>query len=185
VKTKTIPFVNLSLDPLGNLMRKDQHHTLHELGYTFVGTTIASGVLKAGKDFDKHFTYIGPVTWDKIECYYIEVNFPDYHYYTYTTGKNETVTSIATKLNAPDFKIRYKNELSSYFGAIKEGKKLLIPNVYSKRTLLYIDKKTNLPLCIKVYDEDGLYESYEMYNMKANGSFAIDEFSKSFKGYGF
>src|SRR5687767_6273442 len=33
VKPHVFPYMSLSLDPTGNLMRKNQHYTIHELGY--------------------------------------------------------------------------------------------------------------------------------------------------------
>lgn len=185
VRSSTLPFMNLDLDPLGSLMRKDQHHTIFDLGFHFIGATIGNTIVKAPKDFDKHFAYAGTLVWNKIPCHQIVVDYPEYKYIEYTVGKGETVTSIAYKFSTSDYKIRYKNELSSYFGTIKEGKKLLIPTPYCNKTILYIDKKTLVPLNIKVYDEGGLYESYEFYNVKLNTTFAADEFSKAFKEYNF
>ena len=185
VHTPAVPMINFDLDPYGSLMRKDQHHTIFDLGSQYIGTTIAQTILKAPKDFDKHFSYAGTLTWNNRECYQIVISYPDYKYIEYITKHGETVTSIAHKLNTSDYKIRYKNDLSSYFGAIKEGKKLTIPVPYSNKGILYIDKHTFLPVNVKVYDEEGLYESYEYTNMKTNMGFKSDEFLKSFKGYGF
>ena len=185
VHTRSIPLMNFDLDPYGSIVRKDQHHTIFELGSTFIGITIANTILNAPKDFDKHFTYAGILTWNNKECYQIIVSYPDYKYIEYTTQKGETVTSIAKKLNTSDYKIRYKNNLSSYFGSIKEGKKLTIPIPYSNKAIMLIDKKTFIPISITVYDEEGLYEAYEFTQMRINPTFKSDEFLKSFKGYGF
>ncbi|MBL7885049.1 MAG: DUF1571 domain-containing protein [Bacteroidia bacterium] len=185
VRARSLPMMNLDLDPYGSLMRKDQHHTIFDLGTPYVGSVIANTIVKAPKDFDKHFAYAGVLVWNKIECYQIVVNYPDYKYIEYIVGKGETVTSIAYKLNTSDYKIRSKNNLSSYFGTIKEGKKLLIPIPYSNKGILYIDKNSFLPINVKIYDEEGLYEAYEFLNMKVNVKFASDEFSRNNKAYGF
>lgn len=185
VHARSLPIMNLDLDPFGSLMRKDQHHTIFDLGTPYVGSIIANTIIKAPKDFDKHFSYAGVLTWNKIECYQIVVNYPDYKYIEYTVGKGETVTSIAYKFNTSDYKIRSKNNLSSYFGTIKEGKNILIPIPYSNKGIIYIDKNSYLPINVKIYDEEGLYEAYEFLNMKINVKFAPDEFSKNYKGYGF
>lgn len=185
VHTRSIPLMNFDLDPYGSIIRKDQHHTIFELGSTYIGITIANTILKAPKDFDKHFTYAGMLTWNNKECYQIIVSYPDYKYIEYTTIKGETVTSIAKKLNTSDYKIRYKNDLSSYFGSIKEGKKLTIPIPYSNKAIMLVDKKTFIPISITVYDEEGLYEAYEFTSMRINPTFKSDEFLKSFKEYGF
>lgn len=185
VHSKSIPLLNFDLDPYGSIIRKDQHHTIFELGTYYIGTTIANTILKAPKDFDKHFTYAGMVTWNHKECYQIIISYPDYKYIDYITIKGETVTSIAHKLNTSDYKIRYKNDLSSYFGSIKPGKKLTIPVPYSNKAIMLIDKKTYIPISITVYDEEGLYEAYEFTYVRINPTFKSDEFLKSYKGYSF
>lgn len=185
VHSSSMPLVSFDLDPYGSIMRKDQHHTIFDLGIPYIGITIANTILKAPKDFDKHFKYAGTLSWNNKECHQVIIDYPEYKYIEYITKKGETVTSISQKLNTSDFKIRYKNDLSSYFGTIKEGKKLLIPVPYSNKAIVYIDKKTCLPLNIKVYDEEGLFESYEFYNVRINTTFASDEFLKSYKDYNF
>jgi outer membrane lipoprotein-sorting protein len=50
---------------------------------------------------------------------------------------------------------------------------------------LFLDKKTFLPHIQVVYDENGLFEQYEMYNVEINPYFAPDEFSTSNKNFGF
>jgi hypothetical protein len=185
VHSQSIPLINFDLDPYGSIMRKDQHHTILDLGSSFIGITIANTILSSPKDFDKHFAYAGTITWNNVECYQINISYPEYKYIEYTTKKEETVTSIARKLNTSDYKIRYKNDLSSYFGSIKEGKKLTIPIPYSNKAIMYIDKKTYIPINIAVYDEEGLYEAYEYTHMHINQTFKSDEFLKSFKEYDF
>jgi outer membrane lipoprotein-sorting protein len=185
VRSGSMPLMNFNLDPYGSLMRKDQHHTIFDLGFPYIGMTIANTIVKAPKDFDKHFQYAGSILFDKHDCHQVVINYPEYKYIEYTTSKGETVTSISQKLNTSDFKIRHINDLSSYFGAIKEGKKLLIPTPYANKAIVYIDKRSALPLSIKIYDDEGLFESYEFYNVVVNKPFAQDEFLKSYKEYGF
>lgn len=185
VHSQSIPLINFDLDPFGSIVRKDQHHTIFDLGSSNIGKTIANTILNSPKDFDKHFSYAGTLSWDNKECYQIIINYPEYKFIEYVTKKGETVTSIAHKLNTSDYKIRYKNNLSSYFGSIKEGEKLIIPIPYCSKVIMYIDKKMYLPINIMVYDDEGLFEAYEFTNMRINHSFTSDEFSKNYKGYGF
>lgn len=185
VHSKTLPFVNFDLDPLGNIMRKDQHHTIFDLGTPFIATTIANTIIKAPKDFDKHFKYAGIIKWNNTDCYQIIIEYPEYKYIEYITTKGETVTTISQKFNTSDYKIRNINDLSSYFGTIKEGKKISIPIPYSNKVIVYIDKQTFIPINVMVYDEKGLFEQYEFYNLKINPVFETDEFSKHYKGYSF
>lgn len=185
VHSKSLPFIDMDLDPYGSIMRRNQHHTIFDLGFHYIAKTIEMTIQKSPKDFDKHFSFAGNVMANKIDCYQILISYPEYKYVEHITQKGETVTSIAKLYNTSDFKIRHKNDLSSYFGAIKEGKKLQIPVPYSNRAILLIDKKTFLPASIKIFDEEGLFESYEFYNLIINKPFSFDEFSKDFKEYDF
>ncbi len=185
VHSRSLPFVNMDLDPYGAIMRKNQHHTIFDLGLHYIGQTLAQTILKTTKDFDKHFSYAGTLTWNKIDCFQVLISYPEYKYIEHITGKEETVSSIAKRYNTSDFKIRYKNNLSSYFGTISEGKRLQVPIPYSNRAILFIDRKTYLPVNLKVYDEEGLFEAYEFHNMRINKPFAYDEFSKNYKDYSF
>ena len=184
VHARSIPFINMDLDPYGAIMRKNQHHTIFDLGFHYIGYTLAITMAKT-KDFDKHFSYAGTLLWNKTECFQLLISYPEYKWIEHITKKGETVTSIAEQYNTSDFKIRYKNDLSSYFGAIKEGKRLWIPSPYSNRAILFIDKKRFLPVNLKVFDEEGLFEAYEFYNIRINKPFAADEFSKEYKHYNF
>lgn len=185
VHSRNIPLINFDLDPFGNVMRKDQHHTIFDLGFSYIAATIANTILKNPQDFDKHFAAAGSVLFNNRDCYQIVISYPEYKYIDYTTKKGETVSSIAHQFNTSDFKIRQKNDLSSYFGTIKEGKKLLIPTPYSNKGIMLIDKKTFIPTSITLYDENGLYESYEFTNIKINRTFMSDKFLSTFKEYGF
>lgn len=184
VHSRSFP-VNLDLDPYGSIMRKDNHHTIFDLGFPYIGSIVANTIVKWPKDFDKHFSYAGTIIWNHVECHQLIISFPEYKYVEYTVTKGETVNSIANKLSTSDYKIRNKNGLHSYYGSIKEGKKLLVPTPYANKVVLYIDKKTYMPINVKIYDEEGLFESYEFFNVKINTTFTSDEFSEKFKGYGF
>lgn len=185
INARALPFMNIDLDPYGSLMRRGNHHTIFDLGFQYIGTIVANTIVNAPGGFDKHFSYGGSITWNDIECYQIIIDFPDYKYIEYTTSKGETAFSIAKKLSTSDYKIRVKNDLSSYYGSIKEGKRLTVPTPYAKKVVLFINKKTYLPQTVKIYDELGLFESYEFYDVKINIPFAEDEFSEDNEDYGF
>jgi hypothetical protein len=185
VHSPSFTLANLNLDPYGSLMRKDQHHTIFDLGLQHIGIIVANTIVKAPKDFEKHFAYAGSIVWNNTDCYQLLISFPDYKYVEYTVQKGETVTDIARKMNTSDFKIRYKNELSGYYTNLKEGKKIMIPMPYANKVLMYIDKKSYLPVSVKIYDEEGLFEAYDFYNITVNKTFAPEEFSVNYKGYNF
>jgi len=185
VHSASVPLMNFNLDPYGSIIRKDQHHTIMDLGFSRIGITIGTTIIEAPKDFDKHFKNAGSIVWNQKDCHQIIIEYPDYKYIEHIAKKGETATGIALKYNTSDFKIREKNNLSSFYGSIKEGKVISVPVPYASKAIVYIDKKTMLPINLKIYDEKGLYESYEYYNVKTNITFATDEFSKNYKEYGF
>jgi outer membrane lipoprotein-sorting protein len=75
-------------------------------------------------------------------------------------------------------------KLSSY-NDVKAGDVIKIPNAYAKLTLLLIDKEYLLPVNNKVFDDKGLYETYEYYDLQVNSPIAPEEFTKNYKGYHF
>ncbi len=179
------PYTTLNLSPVGDIMRKNQHHTIHDLGFAYIAKTTRASIFKAGIPLEKIFTYIGDITWDNTECYKLFASYPDFKYINYTVEKGETVASIANEFNCGEYRILERNQWIKDYTANIEGKQLLVPNNYSNKTILYVTKKTNLPVFLKVYDDLGFYESYEYHNLQVNTSFAANEFSKNYSEYHF
>ena len=57
--------------------------------------------------------------------------------------------------------------------------------MYASKTLMYIDVQTKLPIALKIFDNGGLYESYEFRDIVINKAFDKEEFLKDFKDYKF
>lgn len=184
VKPHVFPYMTLLLDPSGNIMRKNQHYTILELGYDFIGKSIALTISK-DKEGLKNFTYHGKVQKNGYTCYFIEYENKSYNYVNYTVGEKETASLIAYKLCVNDYLLRNKNDLLNEFGYLKKGRILKVPNLYCKRAILYIDETLCLPVAISLYDDKGLFESYEYTNIQINKPFALDDFKKENKAYGF
>lgn len=182
VKPNHIP--NLNLDPTGNMMRKNQHYTIHELGFEFIGKSIALTISK-DKDGLKNFNYKGKVKKFNSICHLIQYENPNYAYVEYTVGAKETASSIAAKLIVNDYLLRYKNDLLNDFGYLKKGKKIWVPNLYCKKAVLYIDEKLLVPVAVSLYDDVGLFESYEYPSIVINSLIADEEFDKDNKAYAF
>src|ERR1051325_2234388 len=85
------PFMNLNLDPMGNIMREHQHHTIHEAGFDYFAGIIKNSITIAGNKFDEYFKYGGTLTWDSHECYLITAEYPYFKYEDYTVLKGETL----------------------------------------------------------------------------------------------
>jgi hypothetical protein len=181
VKARLLLGGTVSLDPMGSMMRKNQHYTIHELGFDYFARTITFALLKDKEHIADNLKFTGKKTVGGKSCIGMLFEDPDFHYIDYVTGKNESVSSLAVKFNVAEYQIRLKNELNSFYGALKEGKKLKIPSNYCKRINMYIDEATLLPVVITIYDEVGLYESYEYINVKTNLKFTSEDFGKFYK----
>ncbi len=184
VKPHVFPYITLNLDPRGNIMRKNQHYTIHELGYDFIGKSTALTISK-DKDGLNNFTYKGRVIKNGFMCYLLEYENKNYGYVDYVVQEKETASSIAYKLIVNDYLLRHKNDLLNDFGYLKKGRVLKVPNLYSKKAMLFIDEKLMLPVSLSLYDDKGLYESYEYTEIIINKPFKKDEFDKDYKEYHF
>jgi hypothetical protein len=184
VKPHVFPYITLVLDPTGNLMRKNQHYTINELGFEFIGKAIALTVSK-DKDGIKNFSYNGKVIKNGHHCYFLEYENKNYGYTEYVVGEKETATSIARKIGVNDYLLRFKNKLLNDFGYLKKGTVLTVPILYCKKATLLIDEKLFLPISIALYDDVGIFENYEFSIIEINKAIKAEEFSRNYKDYNF
>lgn len=185
VKPHVFPYFTMTLEPRGNIMRKNQHFTIFEVGFDFTVRTIAVALSKEKEQIAKHLTYVGKVEKNKMNCYMLIYENLAFSYYDYTVLHKETVSSIASKLIVNDYMIRCKNKLYNDYGYLKEGSKIKIPTFYCKKAIFYIEEKSMLPISTSIFDEAGLFESYDYYDLELNKPIPANEFKRDFKGYGF
>ena len=184
VKPASFPYVTVSLDPLGNIMRRNQHYTIFQLGFEFLGKAVAMAFSKE-KDISKSLSYHGLHVVNGYTCHLIVFEAKNFNYVDHTVQKKETVSSIAIKLAVNDYMIRVKNDLYNEYGYLNQGSKITVPNIYAKKVVIYIEEKSMLPVNVSIFDEIGIFESYSYTEMIINKPFEENEFNKDFKGYGF
>lgn len=186
VKPNSFPFFNLNLDPMGDLMRQDQHHTLNEMGYDYFASIIQNTMDRMGDKFDDCFKLLGQERINNRPCYKILIDNKDFAYVDYTIGDNESITSIARKFHIAEYMILEKNtRFKDYFDILKKGQVIKIPNWYCRSVVLYIDQLYFLPISIKVTDDRGLFEEYNYMHLQVNPKFEEGEFTRNYKDYGF
>lgn len=172
---------NVKLDPYGSKMRKGQHHTIMNSGFTFLGKIIRAAISKADKEaageFEKHFIYDGDVVWNGRKCYKVTINDPTFKYENHTVKAGETIDGIAKARNICGFLIIDKNQGVDDFADISVGQVIKVPSSYAKKTILYIDQQYNLPIVQIMYDEVGQFERYEFHNLVLNPKFPENVFS--------
>lgn len=185
VNPGTFPYINLNLDPNGTLMRKDQHHTINEMGMLYLADILKDGIRRAGNNMEKYFTIVGEDKHDGHDCYKVSISFHDFAWQPYTVKAGENMTTIAHKLHVSEYMILENNKKYGWYTDVKPGDVIKVPDAYAKFTLLMIDKELMLPVNNKVFDDKGLFETYEYFNLKINEPIADEEFSKNYKGYHF
>lgn len=185
VNPNAFPYITLSLDPFGSTMRNNNHHTVYEVGFDYINSIVSQISKKSGKDFHKYFLYKGDTLFNNKDCYKILIDYTPFKYENYTVKAGESVKDIGYKLFISDYMILEINEDIDDYDDVKAGQIIKIPNAYARKTLLCIEKKTNLPLLQAMYDEKGLFAQYEFYNVQVNPSITEAEFTKSYKDYNF
>lgn len=181
------PYITLNLDPMGDLMRQDQHHTLNEMGYDYFSTVIQHTLKKVDRShFDDYFKLLGEEKVNNRQCYKIIINNKDFAYKDYTVQAGESITSIARKFFVSEYMILEKNpKFKDYFDPLKKGQVIKVPNSYCRSVLLYIDKFYFVPVSVKVIDDKGLFEEYNYHFLQVNPKFEEGEFTRTYKDYKF
>lgn len=185
VNPGTFPYINVNLDPMGSMMRKGQHHTIHELGMEYLAEILKDGMKHFGDQISKHFVVLGEEKYMGRNCYKLSAAFPDFAWGPYTVKKGETIISVACKLHISEYMILERNPQASWYTDVVEGQVIQVPNAYAKLFLLMIDKEYLLPISEKIYDDKGLFESYEFFNLQVNSTISPEEFTENYKDYHF
>jgi outer membrane lipoprotein-sorting protein len=178
---KLIP--TISMKPLSDQMRKKQHHTLLEAGYSYMMVCFIN-ILKGNNSKRNKLNYLGEIKFQNADCFKLTFLENSFGYYDYTIKNGETLHSVAKQKAISEYLILEKNrnfDISDY----KEGKTFKIPNVYASKGVLIIDKATMLPRYIELSDDKGVFERYTYSNIKVNPKFTEEDFSEENKNYGF
>lgn len=178
----SFPYVTLSLDPTGALMRKGQHHTVLQAGFGTIADLLRPTALRQDATYSRTFRYTGDTTVLGRPCHVLRSDFPQFCYVPYRTGKKETVAAVAERFGCGEYRILERNNLSPG-AALTEGQVLQVPNGYGRRVTLCVDPQNYLPIVVDVRDDRGLFEKFEFYNLVVNQPIPTEEFTKNYHGY--
>jgi hypothetical protein len=184
VNPNAFPYVTLSLDPNGSLMRKGQHHTALQAGFGTINELLDGSASRPDKSFNRSFRYAGDTTVMGRPSYILRSDYPQFRYVAYKVDKNETPATVAAHFGCGEYRVLERNKLD-IGQKLTEGQTLQVPNAYGRRTLIAVDQKTFLPNSVAVYDDQGLFEKYDFFDVVANQPIPAAEFSKDYKGYHF
>jgi outer membrane lipoprotein-sorting protein len=167
--------IKLSLSPTNNLLMKQQHHPITRAGFGSVYRILDKSVKqRAGENYADFVSLLGSINYDGRDCWKILLNDPDYKIINYTVKNETTLWQIGEARAIPEYKIRELNGID--YGGLKPGQVIKIPSSYAKKTVLYIDKQTYLPLLQKMEDDLGMYEQYELKDLKLNPTLTEADF---------
>lgn len=146
--------LKLHLDPHSSLLLKEQHHPLYKAGFGSVKSILETNLkMREGEDLSKYVKILGSLTFDGKECWKVELNVPDYRIINHTVKPDEkTVWILGKKLALPEYRIKQLNDIGD---ELKPGQVIKIPSAYARKTTLYIDKTTYLPIYQKMEDDLG------------------------------
>jgi hypothetical protein len=178
------PWINLTLDPYGMTMRKHQHHTVHDSGFDLL-SSILSRSLDSFNPAEQTLVREPDALWLGQESIQIEMRNNGYKTNKYIVSKGENIAEIAKKLNVNEYAIQELNPDCDDYEDVNIGQELIVPSHYGTIMTLLISKKTMLPLLVRVYDANGLFEEYDYTNFESNPRFAANEFHESFTEYDF
>ncbi len=183
VNLNSFPWINLYLDPYGSLMRRNQHHTVYDSGFDLMIKILKYEL--SSKLSENRLERKEDVVWKGREMYHLELKNNDYNIVSYNVKTDENLDDIADKLHINAYAIIELNEEVNDYEDVEEGQEIKVSSHYAKSMTLFIDKKTHLPLVIKVFDQYGLYEKYEYNSITINPTFAPNEFTEDFEEYDF
>lgn len=185
VKPVSFPYIAVNLSPFGSVIRKNNHHTVHEIGFDYIAGIIGNIAGKSGKQFNQYFLYQGDIKFENRDCYKVLIDYVPYGYISYTVQPGEDLPAIAKNLFVSDYMIKEINPAVDDYEDVKAGQQIKVPNAYARKTVLYIDKQSYLPVVQKMYDEKGLFAHYEFHNLELNPAIKDEEFSKEYEDYNF
>ncbi|UOQ77468.1 DUF1571 domain-containing protein [Hymenobacter sp. 5516J-16] len=76
VYPNSFPYVTVSLDPLGSMMRKTQHHSVLDAGYGTIAELLRGSSQRADHSFEKSFRYAGDTTVQGRPAHILRADYP-------------------------------------------------------------------------------------------------------------
>ncbi len=177
------PYINLNFSVDHSQVRKNQHHNIHAMGFDHIAGIIEY-ILHTGKK-ELHYEPPRPERWNGREGLRIVFYTPHFRFRQYRVREGENIIGIARRLHLSEYMILTNNPSLSGYDDVTPGETIQVPASYAKRTELFLDRETGLPLAVRIYDNRGLFEKYEYHSFRLNPSLPTAAFSPENDAYGF
>ena len=185
ISPHAFPYVNMKLEPNNLLVRENSHHTVCEIGFDYLTKMIGHYQERMGEKIFEYLTFSDTVEFDRHRCVKMEFDYPHFSYFHYKVKKGEDVVSIAADYFVHEYMIVCANKSVDDIHDVKEGQEILVPNMFARKIIFYVDLKTMLPLMQEIHDDKGFFEKYEYRSFVLNPAFEPAEFTPGYKDYGF
>ena len=172
--------LKIKLDRHSSMLIKDQHHSIDNAGFGTFKRIIEQSIKSKGLTVNSpklasFIKVLGTVTYDGKKCWAAEINDDDYRIINHKVAADETtVWKLGAKLAIPEYRVKELNDIGN---ELTPGQIIKIPSSYAKKTTVYIDQATYLPIYQKMEDDKGVYEIYEFKNLKTNVKFTNSDFT--------
>jgi outer membrane lipoprotein-sorting protein len=186
INTNGFPYINVKLYPKSNqMMRNRQHHPVSDVGFGKFRDNLLFYRKTMGTKTIDLVRYEGSISYKGYDCDVVRLSSPDFRYVPYTVREDEDLFDIENRMMVSAYLILENNEEINSYSNVKAGQLIRIPSSYSKETVVYLNRETHLPVRFAMYDDKGIFESYEFLNVRINPRLLPEEFSEDFDGYGF
>ena len=156
------PYIQLELDPKGSLMRKNNHHTIFDLGF---GKMME--ILKFHMHASSYEMSIDELRIDRKDIQKLSIEFTNFSYSKIVIKQKESLSDLANRMMLNDYMLYEINGIG-LTDQLKVGSNILVPSAYAKKIELYIDKASGYPVSQIIFDDKGLYEKYEYSDLVIN-----------------
>ena len=161
---KGFPYMKINLDPMGETIRKNNHHTIFELGFQYLSDILRD--LNNRNMLNVELEGVREVAGRN--CTVIKATVPSFKTENHTVEKWETLVSIARKKNLSEYMLMEMNPDTDDYEDVEAGQVIRIPSAYAQSFELAIDNETRVPVEISVFDAKGLFEKYLYKNVRIN-----------------
>jgi hypothetical protein len=179
------PWITLYLSPLHPRVLNNQHHNLYKSGYAYLVSILEHLMQKYEPQLPQLITLKQESQWQGKKAVTIALDNPNFAIIEHKVHKDEDAWDIAKQYKICEYAILERNPALSFYTPLPVGKLLTLPNDYARRMEITILRENFLPVMIKVYDEKGLFEEYQYYQLLLNPTFSDEEFSKTNPNYPF
>jgi hypothetical protein len=172
------PYINISLDTDGYIMRRTSHYRVVDMGVKFVVDKIKGNYLK----WKDKFKYEGVVAFDGINYHKIEGVLGELSYINYVPKENETLTEVAEKHFVSEYMLLDINDNVDDFNDDIEGESIKVPTSYASHIVMYVNVITFFPEMILIEDDKGVFEEYKYTEIVYNEPIDPKYFDESLLG---